>query len=205
MENGIDKIEVRKEQIRAAALRCFSQYGFNKTTVDDISSAIGMKKASLYYYYKNKEAIFCEMIESEVQNFIEKAKVKIARTKSATNKLILLVKIETEYFQEKVGMFDLSVSTVIETQPILNEITAKVRKKGVDLWAGVIQEGITNGEFRKCNANKVADSIRTVLDSIKFREFQITKVMSASDIDYAKIKKNGKEMINLIIYGLKKC
>lgn len=75
----------------------------------------------------------------------------------------------------------------------------------MDLWASVIQEGIDKGEFRKCNAKKVADTLRTVLDSIKFREFQITKVMSAADIDYAKIKKNGKEMIYLIINGLKKC
>jgi len=205
MQNGNDKIELRKDQIRTAALRCFSQYGFNKTTMDDIASAIGMKKASLYYYYKNKETVFCEMVESEVQSFIEKAEGTISRTKSATNKLFLLVKLETEYFQEKVGMFDLSVSTIIEAQPLLNKMMEKVRLKDVDLWAKIIQEGIDKGEFRKCNAAKVADSVRTILDSIKFRELQITKVMSASDIDYAKIKKTGKEMIDLIINGLKKC
>ena len=205
MQNGSDKIEVRKEQIKTAALRCFSQYGFNKTTMDDIASSIGMKKASLYYYYKNKEAVFCEMIESEVHNFIEKAEEKISRAKSATNKMFLLVELETEHLQEKVGIFDLSVSTIIETQPLLTELTEKIRKRDVDLWAKIIKEGINKGEFRKCNSIKIADSIRTVLDSIKFREFQITKVMSAADIDYAKIKKTGKEMINLIINGLKKC
>ena len=205
MQNGSEKIEVRKEQIKTAALRCFSQYGFNKTTMDDIASSIGMKKASLYYYYKNKEAVFCEMMESEIHNFIEKAETKTSRIKSATNKLFLLVKMETEYFQEKVGTFDLSVNTIIEAQPILNEVTEKVRKKDVDLWAKVIQEGIEKGEFRKCNANKIADAIRTVLDSIKFRELQITKVLSATDINYDKIKNTGKEMIDLIINGLKKC
>jgi len=205
MQNGNDKIELRKDQIRTATLRCFSQYGFNKTTMDDIASAIGMKKASLYYYYKNKETVFCEMVESEVQSFIEKAEGTISRTKSATNKLFLLVKLETEYFQEKVGMFDLSVSTIIEAQPLLNKMMEKVRLKDVDLWAKIIQEGIDKGEFRKCNAAKVADSVRTVLDSVKFRELQIAKVMSASDIDYDKIKKTGKEMIDLIINGLKKC
>jgi len=205
MQNGNDKIELRKDQIRTATLRCFSQYGFNKTTMDDIASAIGMKKASLYYYYKNKETVFCEMVESEVQSFLEKAEETISRTKSATNKLFLLIKFETEYFQEKVGMFDLSVSTIIEAQPLLNKMKEKVRLKDVDLWAKIIQEGIDKGEFRKCNAAKVADSVRTVLDSVKFRELQIAKVMSASDIDYDKIKKTGKEMIDLIINGLKKC
>jgi AcrR family transcriptional regulator len=205
MQNSSDKIELKKDQIKTAALRCFSQYGFNKTTMDDIANSIGMKKASLYYYYKNKEAVFCEMIESEVKTFISKAEEKVSNVKSATNKLFLLVKLETEYFQEKVGTFDLSVSTIIEAQPILNETMEKVRRKDVDLWAKVINEGIDKGEFRKCNAKKIADTIRTVLDSIKFREFQISKVFSAADIDYNKIKRTGKEMIDLIINGLKKC
>ena len=36
---------------------------------------------------------------------------------------------ETEYFQEKVGTFDLSVSTIIEAQPLLNEMLEKVRTR----------------------------------------------------------------------------
>ena len=183
MQNGVDKIEIRKDQIKTAALRCFSQYGYNKTTMDDIANAIGMKKASLYYYYKNKETIICDTIESEVYNFLETANQKISKIKTATKKLYLLVNWETEFFQERIGTFDLSVSTIIEAQPLLHEMMEKARIKDVDLWAGIIQDGIEKGEFRKCNAKKKADTIRTVLDAIN----------------------TGKEMIDLIINGLKKC
>ena len=74
MQNGVGKIEIRKDQIKTAALRCFSQYGYNKTTMDDIANAIGMKKASLYYYYKNKENIICETIDAEIKGFFLQAK-----------------------------------------------------------------------------------------------------------------------------------
>lgn len=205
MQNGIDKVEIKKDQIKTAALRCFSQYGYNKTTMDDIANAIGMKKASLYYYYKNKENIICDTIESEIHNFLESANKKISKIKIATNKLYLLVKWETEFFQERVGTFDLSVNTIMEAQPLIHKMMENARSKDVDLWAGVIQEGIKNGEFRNCNAKKVADTIRTVLDAIKFREFHHVKVLTANEIDYEKIKKTGKEMIDLIINGLKKC
>jgi TetR/AcrR family transcriptional regulator len=205
MQNGVDKTEVRKDQIKTAALRCFSQYGYNKTTMDDIANAIGMKKASLYYYYKNKETIICDTIESEVHNFLDTAYKKISKIKTATKKLYMLVNWETEFFQERVGTFDLSVNTILEAQPLLHEMMENARTKDVDLWAGIIQEGIKNGEFRKCNANKIADTIRTVLESIKFREFHHSKVLTANEIDYEKIKNTGKEMIDLIINGLKKC
>jgi len=205
MQNSIDRTEIRREQIKTAALKCFSKYGYNKTTMDDIANAIGMKKASLYYYYKNKENIICDTIESEVYSFFEKATKKLLKVKTATNKLSTLVKFETEYFQEKVGAFDLSVNTIMEAQPLINEMLEKVRSKDIDLWAGIIQEGIDKGEFRKSNARKIADNIRTVLDSIKFREFHKVKVLTASEIDYDKIKKTGLEIIDLIINGLKKC
>ena len=198
-------MEVKKDQIRNAAMRCFSMYGYSKTTMDDIANTIGMKKASLYYYYKNKENIICETIESEVDNFFETAIKKISKIKTANKKLYTLVKLETEYFQERVNTFDLSVNTIIEAQPLLNEMLEKVRNIDIDMYAGIIQEGINNGEFRKCNTKKVADSIRTILDSIKFRELQITKMLSAKEIEYEKIKKSGIDMIDLIINGLKKC
>jgi AcrR family transcriptional regulator len=204
MQNSVEKTEVRKQQIRNAALRCFSLYGFSKTTMDDIASTIGMKKASLYYYYKNKEAIFCEMIETEVHHFIDTATEKISSLKLATEKLYALVKLENDYFKEKVGTFDLSVSTIVEAQPVIVNITERARNKDIGLLKKIIEEGIENGEFRACNAKKVAETIRTVLDSIKFREFQMTKVLVASDINYNKIKKAGLEMLELIIHGLKK-
>lgn len=205
MENGMDKTELRKDQIRTAALRCFSKYGYNKTTMDDIANAIGMKKASLYYYYKNKENIISDTMETEVHAFLKMAKEKISKLKIASKKLFSLVKLETEYFQDRVGTFDLSVSTILEAQPVMNKMMEKFRTVDVDMWAGIIQEGIENGEFRKCNAKKVADTIRTILDSIKFRECQVTKMLSANEINYDNIKKSGTETIDLIINGLKKC
>lgn len=204
MEAGKDKTEIRKDQIKSAAIRCFSQYGYNKTTMDDIANAIGMKKASLYYYYKNKETIICETIESEVKGFFEKANNKLKRIKSATNRLYTLVKLESEYFQEKISTFELSVSTIIEAQPLINDTLEKVRSKDLDLLTGIIQQGIDDGEFRKCNVIKVADTIRTVLDSIKFRACNQVKIPAISELNYEQINKAGLDVIDLIINGLRK-
>ena len=49
------KTDCKKVQILKAAWNCFVHYGFEKTTMDDIASSIGMKKASLYYYFEIKK------------------------------------------------------------------------------------------------------------------------------------------------------
>ena len=61
----MNKKEQVKERIGKAAMECFVQYGLDKTTLDDIAKKIGLNKASLYYYYKNKEDIFLEIAIKE--------------------------------------------------------------------------------------------------------------------------------------------
>lgn len=55
-----------KEMIQLAALNLFSKKGFIATSVRDIASAIGIKDSSLYFHYKNKQAI----LESIITQFI---------------------------------------------------------------------------------------------------------------------------------------
>lgn len=46
-----------KEMIQEAALALFSQKGFDSSSVRDIAAKIGIKDSSLYFHYKNKQAI----------------------------------------------------------------------------------------------------------------------------------------------------
>ena len=45
-------------RILNAALHCFKQYGFKRTSMDDIAKAADMSRAALYLLYKNKTDIF---------------------------------------------------------------------------------------------------------------------------------------------------
>jgi AcrR family transcriptional regulator len=45
-------------RILNAALLCFKQYGFKRTSMDDIAKAADMSRAALYLLYKNKTDIF---------------------------------------------------------------------------------------------------------------------------------------------------
>ena len=65
------KKEQTKEKIRAAAYKCVARYGFEKTTLDDIAKEVGLNKASLYYYYKNKEDIFLEITTEATRRFVD--------------------------------------------------------------------------------------------------------------------------------------
>lgn len=60
----------KKDEIIETAKSVFRQYGLNKVTLEDVASRLGMKKNSLYYYFKNKNDLVIEVFKSEFSDFI---------------------------------------------------------------------------------------------------------------------------------------
>jgi AcrR family transcriptional regulator len=204
MEESSEKSGIRKEQIVKAALHCFVQYGYTKTSLDDIANSIGIKKSSLYYYYKNKEAIFREVIETEVNRFQQIIREKLDSEKTARGKLILLFKTKLKFLREKHKTLDLSVQAMLEVQPIIEKLFQEFRRRDIDFLKTIIQQGIANGEFREIDAERVAEVVRMMMDSLRFREMRSSNVRTSANIDYNKIEKDAEFFLNLLIDGLQR-
>ncbi|MGH0053100.1 MAG: TetR/AcrR family transcriptional regulator [Sphaerochaetaceae bacterium] len=67
MPKGFSEIE--KDKINKALLetgiKLFSQYGIKKTSVADITQAVGISQGSFYNFYLSKEALFFAVLEME--------------------------------------------------------------------------------------------------------------------------------------------
>jgi AcrR family transcriptional regulator len=49
--------ELRRQQILLAAWKCFSEKGYNETTMRDISQSLGLSTGAVYRYFKGKDDI----------------------------------------------------------------------------------------------------------------------------------------------------
>src|ERR1700761_5444173 len=52
-----------QERILANALHHFCSYGYNGTSVREITAASKVTKPTLYYYFKNKEELFTKLAQ----------------------------------------------------------------------------------------------------------------------------------------------
>lgn len=57
----------RKEDILAAAETLFAHHGYDGASVDEIAAAAQVNKATIYYYFKSKQAILDNLIEDFMQ------------------------------------------------------------------------------------------------------------------------------------------
>lgn len=56
----------RRQQILAAALDEFSANGFAATRLDDVAKRAGVAKGTIYLYFKDKEALFQELLRAQI-------------------------------------------------------------------------------------------------------------------------------------------
>ena len=58
-----------KQEILEAALELFSVQGFEATSISQIASAVGIRKASLYSHFESKQAILDELVKEVLKQY----------------------------------------------------------------------------------------------------------------------------------------
>ena len=193
----------RKARVLKAASECFGKYGYEKTTLDDIGKAVGLNKASLYYYYKNKEDIFCDVLYQEAEIYMAELQKKIKGSRSAEAKVLSYLGERLNYYRTVVNLHNLSMDTVRKVEPLFTEIYDKILAKESVFLASLIKEGVEAGEFIKSDANRIADVMLNVATSIRYRQLHVSYVTMAGEADYNKISDEIRYVTKLILKGMK--
>ncbi|MCI9560352.1 TetR/AcrR family transcriptional regulator [Candidatus Ventrimonas sp. KK005] len=65
-----------KKSLQEACKQSWTQYGYKKTSVDDLCKQAGISKGAFYLFFESKEALFCDLLCS-VQKEIQDAAWKV--------------------------------------------------------------------------------------------------------------------------------
>lgn len=78
VEKRAEKKAARREAILAAALDEFADRGFEGARLDDVARRAGIAKGTIYLYFRDKEALFQELVRSALSPFV--ATIEAARS-----------------------------------------------------------------------------------------------------------------------------
>lgn len=95
-------VDVKKLIVKSATLH-FSRYGFHKTTMDEIARHIHKAKGVLYYYFKNKEELFNEVLKQELGH----VKKELCKITGSTKDPLAILK---EYFIARFKLLSTAVN-----------------------------------------------------------------------------------------------
>jgi AcrR family transcriptional regulator len=70
---GDAEYQQRRTQLMDAAARIFREVGFQAASINDIAKAVGIDRASLYYYTSGKDELFQEIVRGAALNNVRMA------------------------------------------------------------------------------------------------------------------------------------
>lgn len=194
----------KRERIKAAAAECLARFGYEKTTMDDIAGLVGLNKTSLYYYFRNKEAIFTEVVIQEARQFIGALQTKIKSVSGCRRRIMTYLTERLHYYREVVNLHNLSFDTLNRVQPAFKALYQSILEREIAFIRQILEQGIQSGEIRNCHPERLARAIMTVADALKHTACGQTDKPWPTEIDYSGIESDLKLIVGLVMDGIER-
>lgn len=149
-----------RERLLSSAIALFNRKGYAATTVREIVADAGVTKPVLYYYFRNKEGIFLEIMRGAWVQFEALLEAVAGGQESARDRLLRLADRIFALFMEHIEVARLMYAVYygpsqgapfFDFDPYHRRFQEAVR--------AMVEDGVRAGEFRKGNADDMAWAI----------------------------------------------
>ena len=143
----------KKELILDAAAKMFARKGFAGTVMEDISTAAGVAKGTLYAYFPSKADLFFALFETFMSTWIAELNALLENASgSCRERLITLNETVLGSWAGMKDLFSLTMEfwSASAAAPQKERFKAAFKSAYADMRksvGGVIEKGITAGEF----------------------------------------------------------
>ena len=185
-----------KNLILKKAAEVFAAKGIEKTTIEDITKKIGKAKSSIYYYFNDKEELFKEVLENEIENFKNEVIKKLNTTVDPITKLRIYFELRMKKTKELVNLFMIKTNEMTPQVACVNEIRKKYDEEEINIIKGILEEGDRRNIFYFPNIENATLVIATVL-KISELPFIIPDYISNYD-------EMMDSLIDMVLYGIVK-
>jgi AcrR family transcriptional regulator len=141
--------EARREQILAAARRCFLRKGFHETSMLDLFAEVGLSSGSVYLYFKSKDDVIMAIAEENLHDVVAVIHT-LASSDSASGSLGIALAhvlrlVEKKHEETELGPLSVLVWSEAMRNPSLRHrfetAVARMREDLTDVVRGYQQQG----------------------------------------------------------------
>jgi len=101
-QRTLNALETRNTLFKTA-IKLFSEYGYDKVKVEDITNAAAVSKGTFYHHFETKEAILVEQFD-KIDQYYDEIFASVPKDTPAGEQLLLLVQAMTQYCAEICGI-----------------------------------------------------------------------------------------------------
>lgn len=185
------------ELIYETALKFFAQYGYKKTTLEDIANGLGMTNSNLYSYADSKQALYYDCISYAISKWQARVFDATEGISDPLEKLNISYKKAVEYLSQDTVFCDILKNdpSIFPMFPSIDPIE-EFNDISVNYICDILEDGIQKGIFQDVDVKDTA----MVLFNI-YKAFIIETYIRQENAD---VEKHSKTIVNLLFFGLLK-
>ena len=188
-----------RAKIRAAALEMFARDGFRGATVDAIAAAAGMSKPNLLYYFPSKEAIYAEVLEGLLEDWLDPLRALNPEGEPA-GEIAAYIRRKIELARDYPVESRLFANEMLRGAPILGDVLARDLKALVDEKAAVLRGWMADGRLAAVDPHHLIFAIWATTQHYADFDVQVRAVLGCAD--QGRFDDAAETLTGLVLNGL---
>ena len=136
-----------RESILAAGERVFGRRDYSQVQMDDVATACGVGKGTLYRYFPSKQALYLAVTFDGIEKLRDELAAVVAETDSAARALEQIVRRTLAFFWDRRGFFALIHRHELEPDADVREWFAQ-RAELTRIVEDTVRRAIATGDLR---------------------------------------------------------
>lgn len=170
----------RRKEILEKSTECFIKFGYNKTTLDEIGDAIGFNKAALYYYFKNKEELFIQVVNNQLTIGLNKVQHDLSDMPDSEVKILKYLWNRTQIYANLIRLTSLSNENILDLNNTFEEIYRPYKKSEVRYISSILSSFIENKSISEIE--EFAELILDMVNSMGLSALLVKNISNQSQV-----------------------
>lgn len=147
-----------KRKIFETSMKLFAEKGYDATSIEEITSTVGVAKGTLYYHFSSKEEIFNFLVEEGMKLLKNSIEIKTQKLDKTIDKLRAIILIEIKVMLKYEDFMTILLSQIWGNEP-RNNICKKYVFEYIKSVEKVVKTGIEKGEIVDVDPELIATGI----------------------------------------------
>ena len=202
LKEELEQREDKVDAIIAAAQKRFAVFGAEKTSMREIADDLHMSKASLYYYFPDKESLYLAVLEKEQAEFIHEMS-EIIRNISEPDRMLKEYAVRRlGYFSRLLNLSRLRLEAYSDLKPALRDTTRSFKEKETELVKEIFKAGIDKGIFAIEDISQTAILFLDLLKGLRASLISGRKMLVIDQSEFNTLLEKTRTFTDIFIKGI---
>jgi len=194
----------KREMILEGAIKRFSHFGINKTSMAEIAEDLSVSKPALYYYFPDKQSLILAVADKVSSEYLDNVEKNFFEHSNQEEALMNLIEIRRNFFQKyfMLHMEEDYSDAYLRDKAFIRLLQAK-KEREVNILADSFRRGVADGEIRDIDTVRTSELLIDTLRGLRSC-MRTEKVIFPDSSSFEEVLNKQKEVTRIFLHGIKK-